>query len=239
MRKTLLVTASLAGVACVSLAFFNMTQEAPPARTGLSTEGFDLNIESPARPPAQPAAAAPAPAQEAPSESLSMLRDAVAARPLARGFLPPPPAALRAPSSQPAPWAQKQPMFRDLLASPASFIVKRTHLGNPKGLQTFVKDKRRVDRYMNHPLIKTVLSNPTLLKMLIKTPGVADAFFSSPAMQDSRTVKGMIDSGFLGRLLNAPGPAALIKDDAFMNAATSDMRVIQLMARYPGLLGGR
>ncbi|MBI4677845.1 MAG: hypothetical protein HY748_09710 [Elusimicrobia bacterium] len=238
-----LAFAGVAGLACAGLflAVITTRTDKPADGSRIAADGFDLDIESPsaAPQPTQPKAGYPAAASSpatapARSESLSMLRDAVASGPLVMGarFVPPPPA-LSPAFSQPSEWAKKQGMFRDLLKHPASFMVRRTNLASPAKLQGFISDKARVQRYLTHPLIKAVLSSPSLLKTLIKTPGVVPAFLGSPAMQDRRSVEKLLDSPLVKEILKADGPSALAEDADFVNSVVSDPTTIGWLSRNP------
>ncbi|MFA6318988.1 MAG: hypothetical protein WC943_16380, partial [Elusimicrobiota bacterium] len=206
-------------------------------------DGFDIDLQD------EQARQQAAPAAESHQGSM-MMRDAVASGPLMMGarFVPPPPglspafnpgipAAVKAPSPTPGPgtadWAKKQDMFQDLLAHPAAFMIRRTNLSSPAKLRGFLADRRRVRRYLDHPLIKAALSSPILLKTMLRTPGMVAAFLASPAMQDPRSVKALFESALVKEILAAEGPSALAKDDAFVSALVGDPATVLWMSRNP------
>jgi hypothetical protein len=108
--------------------------------------------------------------------------------------------------------ARSDGRLTSLLAAPASYLALRTHLGSADRLRGFLGNRARTERYAGHPVVKAVLSSPTLIRALLR-PAVVRAFVGSPAMQDPRAVSALLDSPLARTITSAPGVKQAIRDD--------------------------
>ena len=140
----------------------------------------DFDMEAGPAPTPAPAAVSAAPVETAPapeSAEAMPMRDAPADRPapaispLLQETLKK--AAPVAPAD-PGAWVRKHSLFQSLLAGPAKFMVGNTHFGSPRKLQAFLSDPARMNKYLNHRLIRGALDNPTVVKNMIATPAMAE-----------------------------------------------------------------
>ncbi len=222
--------AGLLGIAAaVAVVFFQSRPE------GLSREDFNADVAAASdSTPVSPAAElAPAAVPAAPSDSLAMLRDAVASDGGMRGarMLPGPAGLARFQSSTEK--VKGNALFQELVTRPAGFMLRRTHLGDPAKLKGFLRDPARIKKYLTHPVIRGVLENPALVKLLVKTPGVAAAFLSSPAMRDPATVTALSESVFLDRVLTSPGVTGAMSDPEVAAAVTGSPELTAYLASNP------
>lgn len=133
-------------------------------------------------------------------------------------------------------WVQKNRMFQALLAGPVEFMVKRTHLGSPERLEDFLKDSRRVERYLAHPLTSAVLGNPVLLRSVLSQPAVVQGFLSSPAMQSPHAVSALASSPLLKELTRRRAVQEVFEDPAFVQQILMNPQTVSWLSRNPRAL---
>ncbi len=140
-------------------------------------------------------------------------------------------------------WARKHPFMADLVAKPAAFLLAHSALRSAQGTRAFLGDAKKVDAYMNSPLVRVVLRSPAMARSLMTNAGVAGAFVSTPAMRDPQTVKALLASPMLHKILDCPAIRDTLADGAVMKTMTSDPRTEAWIAKHPeamlALGGGR
>lgn len=189
-----------------------------------------------------PAASAPRPPED--------LRDAVASRPSPR----PIPLTEMAPAVSPA--APPQPAVRPfltprleraarasrafvaLLRAPARLFAASSGsaLGSPRALRAFLADKAAVERYMDSALVRVVLNSPAAAKAVIGSPAVVRAFLSSPALRDPATVRALLSSRMVVKMLDCPGVQEALSDPKVIRGLATDPETVEFLGRNPEAL---
>lgn len=148
-----------------------------------------------------------------------------------------PTAPLKDAVASPAAGAAGHKLFQGLISSPVEFMVRQTHLGRPERFRAFVRDPRRVGRYLSHPLIRGVLDRPGLVRLLLSRPAVIQGFIASPAMQDGRAVAALAQSPLLKQLGQSLGVQAVLEDPAFVRQLVMNPQLMNWIARNPQAAG--
>lgn len=118
------------------------------------------------------------------------------------------------------------------MGGPARFLVNNTHFGSAGKLGKFLADPARVGRYLNHPLIQSVLNSPTLVKSLA-SPAMTKAFVESPAMRDPAAVRALLNSGLVDRIAKSRGVKEALGDSAFTGKVILQPEVMTWMTQNP------
>lgn len=180
--------------------------------------------------PAAPEAPAPGPVQDMPLRDAPAERPAPAISPLLQETLK---KAAPAAPADPGAYVKKHSLFQSLMAGPAKFMVANTHFGSPAKLRAFLSDPARMNRYLNHRLIRGALDNPSVVKNMIATPAMAKAFVESPAMRDPALVRALLKSGLVDRVAKSPGVKAALGDPEFTGKVMMQPEVMSWLTKNP------
>lgn len=122
--------------------------------------------------------------------------------------------------------------MKELLAAPLTYMVEKTWLGKPAGFQKFVSDPRRVKRYVDNPIVKSVIDSPTMTRMFVSNAVLVSAFLSSPAMRDQAVMKALSSSPLLRELAQHKGVQAALTDPAILQKILmANPQAAQLLAQ--------
>lgn len=130
-------------------------------------------------------------------------------------------------------WAKKHRFLSALLAKPAKYMVSRSALGSPKDLRAFLADPRKVDAYMNSPLVRVTINSPAVAKALLGNPAVIRAFLASPAMRDPRAARALLGSPMVRKMLDCPAIQEALGDPVVMRRMLADPKTIAWLAAHP------
>ena len=133
-------------------------------------------------------------------------------------------------------WARKHKFLAALLAKPAKFMMSRSPLGSARAMRAFLADPKKVDAYMDSPLVRITLNSPTVAKSLLGNPAVIRAFLAEPAMSDPRTVRALLGSPMLRKMLDCPAIQEALGDPAVVNRMVADPQTIAWIAAHPQAL---
>lgn len=133
-------------------------------------------------------------------------------------------------------WARKHRLLAGLISKPASFLLKRSSLSSAAGMRAFLSDPRKVDAYMNSPLVRVTLNSPTVAKTLLGNPAVVRAFLAAPAMSDPKTVRALIGSPMLHKMLDCPAVQEALGDPEVMTRMVADRQTVAWLAAHPQAL---
>lgn len=209
-----------------------------PDDAALSSEAarpFDLQS-------APPRAAAPAPVEE--------LRDAVAAPASPRPILY---EGLAAARSAPAPTAveaaersivtpaleagvRRSRFFAALMSAPAKFLASRSALKSPRALRDFLADKSGVDAYMNSAVVRVALASPVVAKSILGRPALVRAFLESPAMRNPDSVRALLSSRMVVKMMDCPGVQEALADPAVIRSLAADPETLRWLGENPRAL---
>lgn len=241
--KRALVAVGVAGLLSAS-GFVAWSVFSGPRATDITPDvakSFDLSESAL---PARPAAPAFAPTEE-------VLRDSVAAhaspRPIVLdamsrpGVAPAVSAAAAAPARTRSSWltprlekaARASRAFVGLLGSPARAIASGSVLRSPRDLRRFLSDRRAVEGYLDSGLVRAVLASPTLAKALIGNPAVVRAVLGSAAMQDPATVRLLLGSRMMAKILDCRGVQEALGDPAVVRRVADDPETGRWIAANP------
>ncbi|MDE2489760.1 MAG: hypothetical protein KGM24_02865 [Elusimicrobia bacterium] len=166
---------------------------------------------------AQPAAAAvpssprPIPLAGMAVDGASAPAGSAAARPLS------PPAA----APERLRWARHNRLLEALLRAPGRVLAAHSVLGSPRALRGFLSDAKRVDAYLDSPLIRVALNSPVVTKLVLGNPGLVRVVLGSPALRDPSSVRALLSSPMLRKMLDCPGVQGALADrDVIRNLAT-------------------
>jgi hypothetical protein len=149
-----------------------------------------------------------------------------AARPAVRPFLTP---ALEA-------GARKSRLLTALLRAPARFLIAATPLKSARGFGAFLGDKAAVNAYLDSPLVRAALNSPAVAKSVLGSPELVRAFLGSPAMRDPGTIKALLGSRMLVKILDCPGVQEALADPAVIRSIATDPGTLQWIVRNPQAL---
>lgn len=133
-------------------------------------------------------------------------------------------------------WAKKHKFLAGMIAKPAAFMMSRSSLGSARGLRAFLADPKRVDAYMNSALVRVTLNSTTVAKAILGNPAVIRAFLATPAMSDPQTVRALLGSPMLHKMLDCPSIQEALADPAVMNRMVADPQTIAWIASHPQAL---
>ena len=133
-------------------------------------------------------------------------------------------------------WAKKHRFLTALIAKPAQFMMSRSPLGSARAMRAFLADPKKVDAYMNSPLVRITLNSPTVAKAVLGNPTVIRAFLAEPAMRDPQTVRALLGSPMLRKMLDCPAIQEALGDPAVMNRMVADPQTITWIASHPQAL---
>jgi hypothetical protein len=173
----------------------------------------------------------PMPAMQAPDQSLAM-PEPVARRPASSLAAESAPIASVTPVVSAVDVVRSDRRYQSLLAGPAKFIASKTMLGNGKALQVFLADPKRVDRYLDHPVIHGALTSPSIVKTMLTAP-VIEAFLTSAAMKDPKVVRALAGSKLVKEIANAPGVQQALADPAIVQRLMLNPNTGSWLGRNP------
>lgn len=133
-------------------------------------------------------------------------------------------------------WAKKHALLTGLLAGPAQFLAARSAMGSPQALRAFLSDPKRVDGYMNSPLVRVTINSPTVAKAVLGNPAVVRAFLAAPAMSDPRAVRALMESPMLRKFLDCPGIQAALSDPGVIQRMITDPQTLRWIGEHPRAL---
>lgn len=128
---------------------------------------------------------------------------------------------------------RKSKILNALLRAPARFLVAGSAMKSPRALNAFLGDKAAVDAYMNSTLVRVALNSPAVAKALIGNAALVRAFLGSPALRDPGTVKALVGSRMLAKMLDCPGVQGALADPAVIRSLASDPVTIEWIGRNP------
>jgi hypothetical protein len=130
-------------------------------------------------------------------------------------------------------WAKKQGFFAGLLAKPAAFLMAHSSLGSAKGVRAFLGDPRKVDAYMNSPLVRVTINSPSVAKSLLGNTAMVSAFLSTPAMRDPATVRALLASPMVKKLLDCPAIQEALSDPVVVRKIFDDPKTMMWVGAHP------
>lgn len=130
-------------------------------------------------------------------------------------------------------WARKHPLLAGLIAKPAAVLMRRSALGSARSLRAFLADPKKVDAYLNSPLVRVALNSPTVAKTVLGNPAVIRAFLATPAMSDPRAVRELVGSPMLRKMLDCPAIQEALGDPVVMRRMMADTKTILWLAQHP------
>ena len=133
-------------------------------------------------------------------------------------------------------WARKHSFLAGLVARPTAFLMSHSSLGSSRSLHAFLADPKKVDGYMNSALVRITLNSPTVAKALLGNPAVIRAFLATPAMSDSKSVRELLASPMVRKMIDCPAIQEALGDPAVMNAMMADPQTVMWVAAHPQAL---
>lgn len=133
-------------------------------------------------------------------------------------------------------WARKHKFLAGLLAKPAKYLMSRSAVGSARGLREFLASPKKVDAYMNSPLVRITLNSPTVAKAILGNPAVIRAFLASPALRDPQAVRALLGSPMVRKMLDCPAIQEALGDPAVMTKMVADPQTISWIAANPQAL---
>jgi hypothetical protein len=130
-------------------------------------------------------------------------------------------------------WAKKQTFFAGLLAKPAAFLMAHSSLGSAKGVRAFLGDPRKVDAYMNSTLVRITINSPSVAKSLLGNTAMVSAFLATPAMRDPATVRALLASPMVKKLLDCPAIQEALSDPAVVRRMFDDPKTMMWVGAHP------
>ena len=133
-------------------------------------------------------------------------------------------------------WARTNKLMAALVTKPAAFLMSRSALGSARSMKAFLADPKKVDGYMNSPLVRIALNSPTFAKSVLGNPVLIRAFLASPAMKDPEVVRRLTDSPMLKKMLDCPAIQEALGDPAVMQKMIADPQTVVFVATHPDVL---
>ncbi len=133
-------------------------------------------------------------------------------------------------------WAKRHKYLAALIAKPAVFLMSRSALGSARGLRAFLGNAKKVDAYMNSPLVRITLNSPTVAKALLGNPAVIRAFLATPALRDPQTVRALLGSPMFRKMLDCPAIQETLGDPEVMYKMVADPQTVAWIAAHPDAL---
>lgn len=100
-------------------------------------------------------------------------------------------------------------------SDPASFIAKRTYLGDAGTFRRFLRDRRAVDAFLGDPVTSFVVSHSWAVRQAAR-PSIVEAALASPALQDKKLVSYLFTKTALPlRLARSYGVSQALRDPEF------------------------
>jgi len=130
-------------------------------------------------------------------------------------------------------WAKKQGFFAGLLAKPAAFLMKHSPLGSVKAVRAFLGDAKKVDAYMNSPLVRITINSPSTAKALLGNTAMVSAFLATPAMRDAKTVSALLASPMVKKMLDCPAIQEALSDPVVVRKMLDDPKTMMWIAAHP------
>lgn len=187
--------------------------------------------------PARPSAAARDELRDAVAAPASSLMRPIASPDMAVGAAPKEaPKAYTVITPKAEAWARKNKLLSRLMARPAAFLMARSPLASARSMKAFLSDPKKVDAYMNSPLVRITLNSPTAAKALLGNPAVIRAFLAMPAMNDPRVVRALLGSPMVRKMLDCPAVQEALSEPGVMNRMVSDPKTVQWIAEHPDAL---
>ena len=133
-------------------------------------------------------------------------------------------------------WAKKHKFLAGMIAKPAAFMISHSSIGSARAMRAFLADPKKVDAYMNSALVRITLNSTTVAKALLGNPAVIRAFLATPAMSDPKTVRALLGSPMLRKMLDCAAIQEALGDPAVMNRMVADPQTITWIASHPQAL---
>jgi len=133
-------------------------------------------------------------------------------------------------------WARKNKFLAGLIAKPAKFMLSRSALGSARSMRAFLANPKQVDAYMNSPLVRIALNSPTVAKTLVGNPALVRAFLATPAMRDPQTVRALLGSPMVRKMLDCSAIQEALGDPAVMKRMVADPQTVAWIAANPQAL---
>ena len=130
-------------------------------------------------------------------------------------------------------WARKQGFFAGLLAKPAAFLMAHSALGSAKGVRSFLGNPKKVDAYMNSTLVRITINSPSVAKSLLGNTAMVSAFLATPAMRDAKTVKALLASPMVKKMLDCPSIQEALSDPIVVRKMLDDPKTMMWVAAHP------
>ncbi|MBI2362411.1 MAG: hypothetical protein HYV15_03390 [Elusimicrobia bacterium] len=124
-----------------------------------------------------------------------------------------------------------------MLAAPAGFLMRRTVLKSAKDLRGFLSDKKAVDSYLDSAPVRLAMRHPSVAKSLLTNGALVRAFLATPAMADPATVRRLVKSPLMKKLLDCPGIQGALADPAVMTRLGADPKTLEFVTTHPQVLG--
>lgn len=187
--------------------------------------------EKPSEPDRAPRPAAPSkPAEAEPAEPAPAPKPVIlGAVPLVRNSSPAPARGKAAPARAAAAATPKPPAaapnvlpknmpekgrgeWSALFTRPMEYLVAHTWLGSGDKLARLARNHGSARRYLERPLVRTVLHSPMLLNLLTSNRTIVGAVLKTPAMQDPRAVQALLGSPLMHDILTSPAVKGLLSN---------------------------
>lgn len=153
--------------------------------------------------------------------------------PAPAGTLPQPASAGPPPALSPALSARSRWEWAGLWTRPGEFLLERTWLGSPGRLVRGLNRADHVDRFLERPLVRSVLASPTMVGLLLGNQALVGAFVKSPAMRDPAAVQALLSSRITQEVLASPGVQALFKDPGAMVKVFANPELVEWLRANP------
>jgi len=132
--------------------------------------------------------------------------------------------------------ARKTRLFMNLLAKPASFLMAQTSLRSARAMRAFLSDRRRVEAYLDSPLVRVALNSAAFTKAVLGNGRLVRAFLGSPALQDPALVRELLRSPMMRKMLDCPGIQQALADPETIMGLVSDPETLRFVAEHPQAL---
>ena len=132
--------------------------------------------------------------------------------------------------------ARKSRFLTALLRAPARFLIAATPLKSARAFGAFLGDKAAVNAYLDSSLVRAALNSPAVAKSILGSPELVHAFLGSAAMRDPGTIKALLGSRMLVKMLDCPGVQEALADPAVIRSIATDPGTLQWIVRNPQAL---
>lgn len=129
--------------------------------------------------------------------------------------------------------ARRGPLLNRLLEQPAAYLMNHTSLASASEFRGFLSNKDKVNSYLNSPLVRAALKNPTVAKTVIGNGALVRAFLDTPAMKDQMAVRQLMQSRMFLKMLDCPGIHGALSDVAVTARLASDPQTLAFLTEHP------